>query len=226
MLMFSMVLATSYAVSVPKNEKKDTGIVIDSKSKTATFKITWNANGGKIGTKKKITTSIEKGSKIKKVPTTPKRSGYTFKGWYTKKSGGKKISKNTKPTKSVIYYAKWKKGSTSSSKIDSKIVGGCSNTYAGSSYAYNFKANGECVLTCIFVGSRGVSGATGKYYTSGGKVYFTNLIEHYSKKPLKNKVSDYSFGTDQYGKYIMLKHFSFNDATPDSESTFKFYKRS
>lgn len=47
MLMFSIVLATSYAVSVPKNEKKDTGIVIESKSKTVSFKVTWNANGGK-----------------------------------------------------------------------------------------------------------------------------------------------------------------------------------
>ena len=54
MLMFSMVLATSYAVSVPSSEKKDTGIVIESKEKTVSYKITWNANGGKIGTKKQL----------------------------------------------------------------------------------------------------------------------------------------------------------------------------
>ena len=52
MLMFSFVLATSYAVSVPKDDKKDNGIVIESKSKVISYKITRNANGGKIGVKR------------------------------------------------------------------------------------------------------------------------------------------------------------------------------
>ena len=46
-LMFSLVIATSYAVSVPKDEKKDTGILIESKEKAVSYKITWNVNGGK-----------------------------------------------------------------------------------------------------------------------------------------------------------------------------------
>ncbi|MDR1293330.1 MAG: InlB B-repeat-containing protein, partial [Clostridiales Family XIII bacterium] len=41
--------------------------------------------------------------------SVPTRKGYTFKGWYTKKSGGKKANSKTKATKSAIYYAHWKK---------------------------------------------------------------------------------------------------------------------
>lgn len=41
----------------------------------------------------------------------PKRKGYKFKGWYTKKSGGKKITTNNVYTKekSTWLYARWKK---------------------------------------------------------------------------------------------------------------------
>jgi uncharacterized repeat protein (TIGR02543 family) len=37
------------------------------------------------------------------------RKGYKFLGWYTKKSGGKKITKSTKIKKNTTYYAHWKK---------------------------------------------------------------------------------------------------------------------
>ena len=71
-------------------------------------KIKWDANGGKIGTKKTTITYVKKGSKINTLPKTPKKSGCTFEDWYTKKLGGAKISVKTKPTKSVAYYAHWK----------------------------------------------------------------------------------------------------------------------
>ena len=77
--------AIESAENIVKNEKKDTGITIDSKTKTIGYKITWNANGGKIASKKTITSGVVKGQKIAKLPPTPKRTGYTLKGWYTKK---------------------------------------------------------------------------------------------------------------------------------------------
>ena len=40
---------------------------------------------------------------------TPKRSGYKFKGWYTKKNGGTKITSSTVPAKSYTVYAHWGK---------------------------------------------------------------------------------------------------------------------
>ena len=69
-------------------------------------KVTFNVNGGKALPKAKRTKSITAG---KKVGTLPKatRTGYTLKGWYTKKSGGKKISKNTQIKKKTTYYARW-----------------------------------------------------------------------------------------------------------------------
>ena len=73
-----------------------------------TLKITWNYNGGKIGKDTKTTTTVKKGEKIGKLPKTPTYTGYTFKGWYTKKTGGTKVTISTKPTKDVTYYAQWK----------------------------------------------------------------------------------------------------------------------
>jgi uncharacterized repeat protein (TIGR02543 family) len=38
------------------------------------------------------------------------RIGYKFQGWYTKKSGGKKIKSTTEmPIKNVTCYAHWKR---------------------------------------------------------------------------------------------------------------------
>jgi len=84
---------------------------IESKAKTSYIKVYLDSNGGRFPgfTSKRIVKTIKKGSKIGTMPTPPYRSGYTFKGYYTKKTGGKKISKNTRPTKKVVYYTHWKK---------------------------------------------------------------------------------------------------------------------
>ena len=71
--------------------------------------VKWDGNGGKIGTAKTITTKVNNGAKITKLPTTPKKAGYVFSGWYTKKSGGIKITTATKVKKKATYYAQWKK---------------------------------------------------------------------------------------------------------------------
>ena len=124
MLTLSMAIATSSATNIA-NEKKDTGITIDSKTKTIKYTITWNANGGKIEKQSTVKTSVVKGKKIAKLPTTPKITGYTFKGWYTKKTGGAKITANTKPSQKTTYYAQWTKKSSSRvlTAAEKKIVG-------------------------------------------------------------------------------------------------------
>lgn len=66
--------------------------------------VKFNSNGGK--------TVASKSYVVDKTLTTlqsPKRTGYTFSGWYSKKTGGTKISKDTKVTKNVTYYAHWTK---------------------------------------------------------------------------------------------------------------------
>jgi uncharacterized repeat protein (TIGR02543 family) len=73
------------------------------------YKVTFNANKGKVSGKAKLVKRVKYGSKLGKL-TTPKRAGYKFKGWYTKKSGGKNIKSSTKiPARNTIYYAQWKK---------------------------------------------------------------------------------------------------------------------
>ncbi|MDR1014976.1 MAG: InlB B-repeat-containing protein, partial [Coriobacteriales bacterium] len=77
--------------------------------KAKTYTVRLNANGGKVG--KAPTSSLKKayGSKLVKL-SVPKRSGYRFLGWYTKKSGGQKVTASTKVTKAVTLYAHWKRG--------------------------------------------------------------------------------------------------------------------
>ena len=73
------------------------------------YTVTLNANGGKISgaTTKNIT--VTKGEKYSGL-VTPTRAGYTFQGWYTKKSGGTKVTSSTKVAISAkqTLYAHWK----------------------------------------------------------------------------------------------------------------------
>jgi uncharacterized repeat protein (TIGR02543 family) len=73
---------------------------------TLKFKV----NGGKALKKSRVTKTVTYGAKVGSLPA-PKRSGYTFKGWYTKKSGGTKITAGSlvKITKTTTLYAHWKK---------------------------------------------------------------------------------------------------------------------
>jgi uncharacterized repeat protein (TIGR02543 family) len=75
---------------------------------TKQFDVTFDANGGTVDNKTKIIKSIDEKTKIGELPSA-KKSGYEFKGWYTKKSGGEKITKNTKVTENVTYYAHYAK---------------------------------------------------------------------------------------------------------------------
>jgi uncharacterized repeat protein (TIGR02543 family) len=71
------------------------------------YKVKFNANKGKVKIKSK---KVRSGTKYGKLPT-PKRKGYKFKGWYTKKTGGSRIKANTKlkKLKNHTLYAHWKR---------------------------------------------------------------------------------------------------------------------
>ena len=80
--------------------------VVISQAARNSCTVTLKVNGGSLGGKSnKI--YVTKGKAVGTL-TKPTRSGYTFKGWYTKKSGGTKITTKTKITKNVTYYAHWK----------------------------------------------------------------------------------------------------------------------
>ena len=82
-----------------------------AKSKTVkTVTLTFNANGGKISNKNSKKEKSPRGKAIKMPTKKPVRKNYDFKGWYTRKTKGKKITKKSKtPLKARTYYARWAK---------------------------------------------------------------------------------------------------------------------
>ena len=70
-----------------------------------TYTVTLNPNGGTCGTSTKTVTY---GQAYGALPT-PTRSGYTFDGWYTAKTGGKKVTASTVcyATGDYTLYARW-----------------------------------------------------------------------------------------------------------------------
>ena len=73
---------------------------------------------------------VESGKAIGTLPKTS-RSGYTFMGWYTKKSGGKKITSSYKITKNTTLYAQWKSNNAKLKTLTAKSSGK-TNTKKGS----------------------------------------------------------------------------------------------
>lgn len=243
-LIFSMLTVTASTVSEQQTYTNDGSVQIEEKyKKVSTNKVTFNANGGKIGSKKVVSTNIKKGAKIKNFPTTPKRTGYSFKGWYTKKTGGKKISVETKPTKNVILYAKWTK--KSSSRIltaeEKKFVGVWVNHYIGignvrKTYTCEFTNKGTFIY---LIAENNVK--TGNYKVSGGKVTLTNIKWTYGDDGKKEYYPDkqvvgYKFETQfaesgtkvEYLKMAQIDYpqFSYLDYNSYHVNWNKFYKDS
>ena len=69
------------------------------------YTVTFNPNGGSCSTASKV---VPNGAKYDTLPTAT-RSGYTFDGWYTAKSGGSKITATTTANLSAnqTLYAHW-----------------------------------------------------------------------------------------------------------------------
>jgi uncharacterized repeat protein (TIGR02543 family) len=87
------------------------------KTAKKTVKVKFSANGGKLNVKKdgkttkakSVTKKLTVGKKLGNTPKVMRDGPYRFKGWYTKKSGGKKVTKNTVVNykKTTTLYARW-----------------------------------------------------------------------------------------------------------------------
>ncbi len=91
----------------PKNEepnKEETSSKETPQNNKVT--ITYNSNGGVMC--EPINKSVVKGTKIGDLCITT-RNKYKFKGWYTKKSGGKEITADSIIDKDFTLYAQWDK---------------------------------------------------------------------------------------------------------------------
>lgn len=79
--------------------------VLYARWKINTYKVKFNARGGKVS---KSSCKVTYNSKYGKLPT-PTKKGYTFNGWFTKKTGGTEITSKSKVkiTKNTTLYAHW-----------------------------------------------------------------------------------------------------------------------
>lgn len=93
---------------VTEQEKKDAAVAEAVIVKKGQVKVILNCNGGKIGKKKVVAVAKTKDEAIGKL-NNPKLTKYIFNGWYTKRKGGKKVTKTTKYSKDVTLYAHWTK---------------------------------------------------------------------------------------------------------------------
>ena len=213
--------------AVESSSSENKAYTIETKEKVAKFKLTWNGNGGTIGKKKIIVTTVTKGKKIGKLPKDPTRAGFTFKGWFTKKTGGTKITKDTKPTKSVTYYAQWEnnnkpfigkweftlsqaeKKNYSKSMMKAFDIGEYqTSNFAGNSQIIHFKEGNKYTYSYCQILSDGsyklITQVNGEYSVnkhSNGK-YTIDLKPYGKPHQLAQKID---IGTDLYGK----KYISF-----------------
>ncbi|MDR2162768.1 MAG: S8 family serine peptidase [Clostridiales Family XIII bacterium] len=81
-----------------------------AKNPVSKYTIKFAVNGGKRLAERLRSKLVASGAKYGKLPT-PKRSGYKFKGWYTKKKGGSLVKSTTvvKLKKAQTLYAHWKR---------------------------------------------------------------------------------------------------------------------
>jgi uncharacterized repeat protein (TIGR02543 family) len=108
MIVFSVVILALILTAVPVGTTlyPSSGVAEQSSAYAAAKKITvkFKGNGGKASKKSKRVTV---GRKYGALPTAA-RGGYSFKGWYTKLYGGKKITKKSRVSASYrTLYAHW-----------------------------------------------------------------------------------------------------------------------
>lgn len=107
----------------------------------ATYTVTFNANGGAVGTASKTVTS---GQPYGVLPT-PARDGYSFTGWYTAASGGTLVTANTTVslTWNQTLYAQWKENKGGPSVAEISYSFGNWRGEGGFPYGENYRIPSE-----------------------------------------------------------------------------------
>ena len=120
---------------------------------------------------------MTQGAKIGKLPTV-QRKGYDFKGWYTKKSKGTKVTEKTVIKKNQTLYAQWSKvkkpGSTKITSLKKK----------------------SGVMTVTYKKVKGAGGYEISYSTS--KKFVKNSTKKTSEKSLKKNIRNLKKGKTYY----------------------------
>lgn len=163
------------------NEKVKKGKKVTIPSKMD-YVLKFNGNGGKSS---KDSKTIKYGSFYGTLPLA-KRAGYEFKGWYTKKKGGSKITSEKKITsaKNRTVYAQW-------SKVKVKKVSGISLS--------------STTKTQMVVSIKGVKGAKGHQILYATNSSFTKSKKTLNTGLLNKTVKKLKSGTRYYVKVRAYK---------------------
>jgi len=154
--------------------------------------VTFKPNGGTVKTKSK---KVLKGEVIASYPS-PTRKGYTFQGWYTKKTGGVKITKQYVVKKNVTLYARWIKNTKKFTVKLYKNGGSCKKTSITVKYNYKFKSLPKATRKgYTFQGwyTKKTGGVKVTASTKMKDIYpTTKLYAHWKKKTVKSSSSSSS----------------------------------
>jgi len=156
--------------------------------------VTFKPNGG---TLKKKSKKVLKGEAVTSYPT-PTRKGYTFQGWYTKKTGGVKITKQYVVKKNVTLYAHWIKNTKKFKVKLYKNGGTCKKTSITVKYNFKFKSLPKATRKgYTFQGwyTKKTGGVKVTASTKMKDIYpKTKLYAHWKKKPAKSTTGSTSSG--------------------------------
>jgi uncharacterized repeat protein (TIGR02543 family) len=156
---------------------------VDTGEEAAAYTVSFHANKGKAV---KTTLTLTSQQPYGTLPKTT-REGYQFRGWYTKKSGGVKVTAKTLFTQESdqVLYAHWKKVASEETETDAALVkygfgteiGYRNKSYSGFLVLKNFKPD---YLYCQYDYSRFVSGGRNVGCTATADAMLASI---YTDKP-------------------------------------------
>lgn len=149
-------------------------------------KVKFGANGGTVKTKSKTATTKKK---LGKLPT-PTRKNWTFEGWWTKKTGGKRVTASTVVKKAMTVYAHWSPivtltlnpngGTLSKTKLTCKTVATSNGRFRLETSWMNETVVGSSRVPSVYEPTRKGHYFRGWYTKPSGGVRFEDLT---FKKP-------------------------------------------
>ena len=133
---FSVKAGTKYRIYVGGVKPRHLGSYTLKWRVGAPVNVTFDTCGGTINIDSGVTVfPVPKGAAVGALPTATK-TYYTFAGWYTKKSGGTKVTAKTKFSKATKIYAHWAKKKF---KVTVAKGDGAKATTGSGSYAWGTK---------------------------------------------------------------------------------------
>jgi hypothetical protein len=108
MVAFPITAGEEYRICVAGVDNSRGEFNLQLRTAAATVTLTFDTVGGLLPTELASTFPVPKNAAVGDLPA-PTKDYYTFSGWYTKKSGGSKVTAKTKFKKNTKVYARWAK---------------------------------------------------------------------------------------------------------------------